>query len=72
MNSLKQSKKQLEKLERLRKEQLKQDEKFIKMAIKQAKLALDAGEIPVGCVIVKDGKVVARAQNKKERKNCCV
>ena len=72
MNSLKQSKKQLEKLERLKQEQLKQDEKFMKMAIKQAKLALDAGEIPVGCVIVKNGKVIARAQNKKERKNCCV
>jgi tRNA(adenine34) deaminase len=72
MNSLKQSKKQLEKLERLKQEQLKQDEKFMKMALKQAKLALDAGEIPVGCVIVKNGKVIARAQNKKERRGCCV
>ena len=68
MNSLKQSKKQLEKLERIKQEQLKQDEKFMKMAISQAKLALNAGEIPVGCVIVKDGKVIARAQNRKERK----
>ena len=43
MNSLKQSKKQLEKLERIKKEQLKQDEKFMKMAISQAKLAEDVG-----------------------------
>ena len=52
MNSLKQSKKQLEKLEKQRQERLKSDEYFMKMAIKQARLALKAGEIPVGCVIV--------------------
>lgn len=72
MNSLKQSKKQLEKLEKQRQERLKSDEYFMKMAIKQARLALKAGEIPVGCVIVKNGKVIARAQNKKERKDCAI
>ena len=35
-------------------------EKFMKEAIKQAKKAYDKEEIPVGAVIVKDGKIIAR------------
>ncbi len=72
MNNLIQSKKHLEKLEKQRQEQLKQDEKFMALALLQAKLAYKAGEIPVGAVIVKDGEVIARAQNKKERKDCAL
>ncbi len=72
MNNLIQSKKHLEKLQKQRQEQLKQDEKFMALALSQAKLAYEAGEIPVGAVIVKDGKVIARAQNKKERKDCAI
>ena len=34
---------------------LTEDEKFMKQAIKLAKKASDAGEVPIGCVIVKDG-----------------
>lgn len=41
-------------------------EKFMKEALKQAKKAYEKGEIPVGAVIVKDNKIVARAYNKKE------
>lgn len=41
-------------------------EKFMKQAITQAKKALSFDEVPVGAVIVKDGKVIARAFNKRE------
>lgn len=44
-------------------------EKFMKEALKQAKKAYDKLEVPVGAVIVKDGKVIARAYNQKEDKN---
>ena len=44
-------------------------EKFMKIALKEAKKAYDKEEIPVGAVIVKDGKVVAKAHNLKEQKN---
>ena len=43
-------------------------EKFMKEAINQAKKAYDKEEIPVGAVIVKDGKIIARGYNKKEEK----
>lgn len=42
--------------------------KFMKEAIKQAKKAYYKEEIPVGAVIVKDGKIIARGYNKKEEK----
>lgn len=44
------------------------EEKFMKMALKEAKKAYDKLEIPVGAVIVKDGKVIAKAHNLKETK----
>ena len=43
-------------------------EKFMKEALKQAKKAYDKLEVPVGAVIVKDNKVIARAYNQKETK----
>ena len=43
-------------------------EKFMKEALKEAKKAEEKLEIPVGCVIVKDGKIIARAHNLKESK----
>ena len=48
---------------------MEEKEKFMKEAIKQAKKAYDKEEIPVGAVIVKDGKIIARGYNKKEEKN---
>ena len=39
---------------------------FMKEALKEAKKAYEKLEVPVGCVIVKDGKVIARAHNLKE------
>lgn len=43
-------------------------EKFMKEAIKEAQKAAEKLEVPVGCVIVKDGKIIARAHNLKETK----
>ena len=42
-------------------------EKFMKQALKEAQKAYDKLEIPVGAVIVKDGKIIARAHNKREK-----
>ena len=44
-------------------------EEFMKEALKEALKAYDKLEVPVGAVIVKDGKVIARAHNIKEQKN---
>ena len=41
-------------------------EKFMQEALKEARKAYDKLEVPVGCVIVKEGKVIARAHNLKE------
>ena len=42
---------------------------FMNEALKEAKKAFDKLEVPVGCVIVKDGKIIARAHNLKESKH---
>ena len=44
------------------------EEKFMKEALKEAKKAYDKLEVPVGAVIVKDGKIIAKAHNLKETK----
>lgn len=43
-------------------------EKFMTIALKEADKAEQKEEVPIGCVIVKDGKVVARAHNLKQTK----
>lgn len=48
---------------------MQEKEKFMKEALKEALKAYDKLEVPVGAVIVKDGKVIARAHNVKEQKN---
>lgn len=45
-------------------------EKWMKEAIKQAKKAAQKEEVPIGCVIVKDDQIIARAYNKREMKQC--
>jgi tRNA(adenine34) deaminase len=37
---------------------------FMDMALAEARAAADAGEVPVGCVIVRGGEVVARTRNR--------
>ena len=44
------------------------NEKFMKEALKEAQKAYDKLEVPVGCVIVKDDKIIARGHNLKETK----
>lgn len=47
---------------------MQEKERFMKEALKEAKKAYEKLEVPVGCVIVKDGKIIARAHNLKETK----
>lgn len=44
------------------------DEKYMKMAIAQAKKAEAILEVPIGCVIVCEGRVIARGYNKRNSK----
>ena len=44
-----------------------EDEKFMKEAIRQAKKAAAIGDVPIGCVIVSDGRIIARGYNKRNR-----
>ena len=46
-----------------------QDEKFMYEALKEAQKAFDADEVPVGAVVVCEGKIIARAYNLTERLN---
>lgn len=47
---------------------MSEQEKFMKEAIKQAIKARKIDEVPIGAVIVKDGKVISRGYNLRERK----
>ena len=42
------------------------DVDFMREALAEARLAADAGEMPVGCVIARDGEIIARAHNECE------
>lgn len=44
-----------------------EDEKYMREAIRQAKKAEDIGDVPIGCVIVSDGKIIARGYNKRNK-----
>lgn len=41
-------------------------------ALKEAVKAFKEDEVPVGCIIVKEGRIIARAHNRKEKKSCAV
>ncbi len=45
------------------------NEKFMREALKEAHKAFDKAEVPIGAVIVRDGKVIARGHNLREVKN---
>ena len=42
-----------------------QEEKYMKEAIKQAKKAYALDEVPIGCVIVQNDKIIARGYNRR-------
>ncbi|WP_072500290.1 tRNA adenosine(34) deaminase TadA [Olsenella phocaeensis] len=42
------------------------DEAFMREAIEEARLAAQEGEVPIGAVVVCDGRVVARGRNRRE------
>lgn len=44
-------------------------EEFMKIALSEAQKAFDKEEVPVGAVIVQNGKIIAKAHNLKETKN---
>lgn len=44
---------------------LTEDERYMKEAIRQAKKAQALGEVPIGCVIVYEGKIIARGYNRR-------
>lgn len=45
------------------------DTEFMRLALEEAKCALAEGEVPVGAVLVAEGRVVARAHNRRENEN---
>ena len=45
---------------------------YMELAYKEAQKAFKEDEVPVGCVIVKDDEVIAKAHNRKERRNCAI
>ena len=47
---------------------MEEKNKYMKEALREAQKAYDKLEVPVGAIIVKDGKIIARAYNKKEEK----
>ena len=46
---------------------MENDEKFMREALAEARIAADEGEVPVGAVVVARGRVIARGHNMTER-----
>ena len=45
-----------------------QQEKYMKEAVRQAKKAAAIGDVPIGCVIVFEDKIIARAYNQRNKR----
>jgi tRNA(adenine34) deaminase len=54
-----------QKMEKKSMQKLTEDEKYMKQAITQAKKAYALREVPIGCVIVHEGKVIGRGYNRR-------
>lgn len=48
---------------------MKDDIYFMTIAIEEAKKALQEDEVPVGCIIVKDGIIIGRGHNTRQKEN---
>ncbi len=44
------------------------DEKYMRVAMRYARFAAKYGEVPIGAIIVKDGKIIAWGRNRREAK----
>lgn len=51
----------------LRETEKERDERFMGIALEEARLAAEEGEVPVGAAVVVNGRVIARAHNQTER-----
>ena len=49
---------------------MEQDELYMREALGLARLAEDIDEVPVGAVIVRDGKIIAKAYNRRQTDKC--
>jgi len=47
---------------------MSEHEQYMREALSLAKEAGEAGEVPVGCVIVRNGEIIARGRNRREEK----
>ena len=50
---------------KVKSEEEKIDEKYMRAALKQARKAIELGEVPIGCVIVYEGKIIGRGYNRR-------
>ena len=51
--------------DRIKEEEMNTDEKYMREAIRQAKKAYAIGEVPIGCVIVYQDKIIGRGYNRR-------
>lgn len=42
------------------------DERFMRLALGEARATAESADVPVGCVVVRDGRVVGRGRNQRE------
>jgi len=45
----------------------KQDERYMQMALEQARIAEENGDVPIGAVIVSENKIIGKAYNQREQ-----
>ena len=45
---------------------LDENARYMQAALREAQLAYEAGEVPVGCLIVHDGQIIGKAHNQRE------